>query len=577
MRTLRRLLVASLFIVSSFTASLAQGGDFTLDAGRMGEAYHQSIERVLAAKYGMKLESGAQAAAFEWAPLEDLPPGLKLNSDGTITGVPQSHQAQPYRFRVKVTDRAMRDAEALELSFVVQMLAPRIRLVSTNAPRLVPLDRAAQQANSPSASAPAVPAEGGGGDADGNAVAASEVAAAQPVRASRLNATQETQPQNAETQTNAGAQADADARLKSLDVTNYINIVEETTGGNTYPLNLAGKVADELAKRVGERVKTEIESRSNGRVPDDAVDQVVSGSLDTLGKLNFRLRSDRESTIVVQRLEPPSSDCTYNGAANNAVSGKLKYIVSAELVKENGTTPLPLIGTPVNIPGQSAALFTPGAHQVLLSGESPLGTLNLKQANAEAEDQVRLIIEAVCQSATADMRVLDRRSYDIELTNFGWESGVSPSLFLLNRQRVRTADIQPDPALALTGSVTNPINPVNYSPFPGVNYTFTYKGGSREKGDSLTKTLSFLKPGFGLNATFMDFNDQSIDFQTLDPQFISDQILSKDSDVQVGLGAVATFFGNKIQLTYGANLAVDRKKAYFGFGLNFLELLGFFR
>ncbi len=65
MKTIRRLIATSLFIVCGFTLSLAQETVFPLASGRVGEAYRQSIESVLADEYDMRLESGTQAAAFE--------------------------------------------------------------------------------------------------------------------------------------------------------------------------------------------------------------------------------------------------------------------------------------------------------------------------------------------------------------------------------------------------------------------------------------------------------------------------------------------------------------------------------
>ncbi|MCA1565190.1 MAG: putative Ig domain-containing protein [Acidobacteria bacterium] len=583
MSTPRRLIATLLFIVCGFTSSLAQEPEFELTSGRVGEVYQQSIDKILAQKYRLKLETGVQGAAFEWAAVENLPAGLRLNSDGMITGVPQSHQAQPYRFRVKITDRSIRDAEALELTFSIQMLPPRIKLVSSNAPRLVPTYSAPEQSSPPAGSTSVASAEGNGnGNGNGNVGAASENGAAQPAaRASRFSVTPTVQPQTAENEATPTQTPEELSPLESLKVQQYIYIAEETTSGNRYPLTIPAKVAADLIDDL--RQKAVSKAGNN-----DAVVKSTEEILKPLEGVNFRLRSDHESTIIIQRIEPPSAACLYvPGQATS--KGLLKYIVSGELVKENGSTPLSLIGTPVaSVRIQSGATTDPDSIQVQLSTESPLATVNLKQSNAGAKDQVKLVIEAVCESPTqsAEMRVMGRRSYDIELTDLGWEQGVSPSLFLLNRQRVRRVDEQAinttlpaNTTPPVGGTLANPINPVNYSPFPGVNYTFTYKGESRNKDKAKTgsKILSFLKPGFGFNATFMDFNDQSINLQNFNVQIIQDQIFNKDSDVQMGLGVVATFFGNNLQLTYGGNLAVDRKKAYLGFGLDLLKLFDFLR
>jgi hypothetical protein len=559
MRTIQRLIVVSLFIVCSFTVSVAQEMDFTLATGRMGEVYQQSIERVLADKYGVRLESGAQAAAFEWAAVENLPAGLKLNNDGTITGVPQSHQAQPYRFKLKVTDRAMRDAEALELNFSIQLMPPRIRLVKNNAPRLVPVYSAPEQASLPAALTSAAPAESAA-NGDGNPVATSESVAAQPVRESRL-ALPEAPIQRAANMSNADAQLPANdaGASQMIGIHKYIDIVEETSGGNKYVLNVAEKAADATGRRLAAKTGTE-------------------DILDRFDNINFRLRSDRESNIVIKKTPSEPAACLDKAGQNNPLG--MRFIVSAELVRDNGTTPLTLTGDSLESAiGQSAAIFRPGSLPVALGGEDSLAILNLKESDAEANDHVRLMVEAVCASAnrTDEAKVMGKRKYDIELTDFGWESGVSPSVFLINRHSVRRIDEQPSTTTTTPNSLTNPINSVNYSPFTGASYVFSYKGEERSKGTRFGKLFSFLQPGFGVNATFMDFNDQTIDFQNPNLQNFQDRIFDKDSDVQLGIGAVATFFGNKIQITYGGNLAVDRKRGYFGFGLDFLKLFGLFQ
>jgi hypothetical protein len=576
MRTLHRLITASIFIVCGFTLSLAQESEFELTSGRVGEVYQQSIDKILAQKYRLRLDTGVQGAAFEWAAVESLPAGLRLNSDGTITGVPQSHQAQPYRFRVKITDRSIRDAEALELAFSIQMLPPRIKLVSSNAPRLVPTYSAPEQSSLPAGSTSVALADGNGnGNGNGNVGATSESVAAQPIRQSRLAPPSEVQPQDAGnlfTPAPTPQEADAAQAFQALNIEKYISIVEETSGGNKFTLTLPGKVVDDLARLAG----SQIENKEFLKSLSEAEREKLLKPLENINSnINFRLRSDRESTLVIQGVQPQSTSCPVT-TGQSKLSG-LKYIVSAELIQEKGSTPLPLIGSPLDV-SQNAGLIAPGSLQVQLSKDAPLATLNLKQADAEANDEVRLIIEAICNSTdSANAKVLGRRSYDIELTNFGWESGVSPSVFLINRQSVRRIDEQPNPTTTTPGALTNPINPVNYSPFTGASYIFSYKGEQRNKGKRTSRILSFLQPGFGVNATFMDFNDQTIDFQNFNAADFKDKIFDKDSDVQVGLGAVATFFGNKIQITYGGNLAVDRKRAYFGFGLDFLKLFGLFQ
>lgn len=532
MRTILRLTAAALLTFCAFTLSLAQESDFTLGSGRVGEAYQQSIQKVLAEKYGVRLESGSQSPAFEWAQVEDLPPGLRLNGDGTITGVPRSRQEEPYRFRVKVTDKAMLDAEPLELSFSLQVMAPRIRLVRNNAPRLVPMDRPAGQAVSTPASNP-VASVIGEGDGNADATPAPATAAAQPETPPDPPPAGGGQGAGGEAQTGTdgtNTQAHKPDPSKAVNINEYISLTEYTEGGNHT-----------------------ISEAQAAKVPSKSIK-------DQLRELNFRPRADPESTIGVLRTNP----------AGGGREG-LKFNVSADLITGDGTTPLPLTGDPAgNPPARSSASHTPGNFQAELLLDGSTTTINLKLADAKADDTVRVIVDAV---SVSDGAVLGTQTFDIELTGFGWRQRVSPSAFLLNRPGVTRDDSQPD----ATGQVSDTINPVNYSPSPGVNYVFTYSG-TRER-TRFGRFMSFIEPSLGVNATLMDFNDESVNLTNLlnaNEEAIRNLILRGESDVQLGLGGVVTLFGNKMQVTYGANLGVDRKRGYLGFGIDFLQLLGLF-
>lgn len=549
MRTILRLTIASFFILCAAAASFAQESDFSLGQGRVGEPYQQSIQKILAETYGMRLESGSQTPAFEWAPSESLPPGLTMSADGTISGVPRAHQEHPYRVRVKVTDRSMRDAEALELNLSIRVLPPRIRLVRNNAPRLVPVNRPPGQAvadNTTPGAATSGSAEGNG-DGDG--------ASASPARVAARPEAPEATPTPAATVAAEPAAAHADANAaqqqnnqntggvsQEVDVNEYVNIFEQTSGGNKFTLN----VAQERVQAAAQRLTNDPRLR---QIPDIAKAQ--------LERLNFRLRADHESTIALYRAKPTSDGNGANG---------VKLRVSAQLLHDGAPTPVNVFGDPVDgAATQTQTTLPTGPLLAELESEGSTATINLKKANAQAGDTLMVVVEAYKGTNLAGTR-----SFDIELTNYGWEAGVSPSLFLLNRQRVRNDDIRPVlPTTPGETQLTNTINPVNYSPFPGVNYTFTYKGAKREKNDIWKR----LQPGFGINATFMDFNDETVSVQQAF-QTLENRILREQSDVQLGVGAVLTLFSNKLQVTYGSNLSVDRKRAYFGVGVDFLKLLG---
>lgn len=556
MRTILRLTIASFFILCAAAAAFAQESDFSLGQGRVGEPYQQSIQKILVETYGVRLESGSQTPAFEWAPAESLPPGLTMSADGTVSGVPRAHQEQPYRVRVKVTDRSMRDAEALELNLSIKVLPPRIRLVRSNAPRLVPVNRPPGQAVADNATPGAATSGAAEGNGDGNGASAS------PARVAARPETPEPMPTPAATVAAepAAPRADADAAQpqdtqnnggvsQEVDINEYVNVFEQTSGGNKFTLNVARDRVQSVAQRFS----------TDPRLPQQIPKEIPNIAKAQLDRLNFRLRADHESTIAVYMAK-----ATTGGNGSDGV----KLRVSAQLLHDGAPTPVNIFGDPVNgVPPATQAALPTGPLLAELESEGSTATINLKKANAQAGDTLVVVVEAFKGNGN---QIAGTRSFDIELTNYGWEAGVSPSLFLLNRQRVRNDDIQPTlPTTPGETQLTNTINPVNYSPFPGVNYTFTYKGTKREKTDLWKR----LQPGFGINATFMDFNDQTVSVQQAF-QTLENRILSEQSDVQLGLGAVVTLFSNKLQITYGSNLSVDRKRAYFGVGVDFLKLLG---
>jgi hypothetical protein len=64
----------------------------------------------------------------------------------------------------------------------------------------------------------------------------------------------------------------------------------------------------------------------------------------------------------------------------------------------------------------------------------------------------------------------------------------------------------------------------------------------------------------------MNFNDPSFDLAA--NQFVN----TSGTNVQVGAGIIGSLFDNKLQLTYGWNLNVERRRTYFGVGFGFIEI-----
>jgi hypothetical protein len=83
---------------------------------------------------------------------------------------------------------------------------------------------------------------------------------------------------------------------------------------------------------------------------------------------------------------------------------------------------------------------------------------------------------------------------------------------------------------------------------------------------SWDKFARALGPGLGMNVTFMNYNDPSFNVAT--SQFTN----TNGTNVQVGAGIIGSLFDNKLQLSYGWNLNVERRRTYFAVGFGFIEI-----
>lgn len=140
-RNLILLLISFLPLSSVVAQDLPQ--EFSLPVARLGEDYRAEIASVLREKYQLKLESGNANAVIRWTMASgEVPAGLSVETDGTITGRPGQVRTGIYQFSLKAVDVAVGD-ESLELRFSLEVKAGRLRLTRIAGPRLVPVNPAA--------------------------------------------------------------------------------------------------------------------------------------------------------------------------------------------------------------------------------------------------------------------------------------------------------------------------------------------------------------------------------------------------------------------------------------------------
>jgi len=103
---------------------------------------------------------------------------------------------------------------------------------------------------------------------------------------------------------------------------------------------------------------------------------------------------------------------------------------------------------------------------------------------------------------------------------------------------------------------------VNFAPSPGVTFGGTYLARKN-------RFVRALRPGIGLNATFLNWKDP-----TYDPDAKKYLPSTRGSEVNIGMGVQVSLFNNVLVFSYGANLQAERSRWYYGIGLSFVQLGG---
>lgn len=131
---------------------------------------------------------------------------------------------------------------------------------------------------------------------------------------------------------------------------------------------------------------------------------------------------------------------------------------------------------------------------------------------------------------------------------FGFRVKVADSLMFIKRLGVNSA------------AKAAGVDSFNFGPSPGVTYGGTYLA----RGNGFVR---FLQPGTGVNVVFTKWSDPAFDVST--GQYVAG---TKAGDIQTGLGAQFSLFGNVLQCTYGWNLQAAQKRQYFGIGVSFVNI-----
>ena len=144
-------------------------------------------------------------------------------------------------------------------------------------------------------------------------------------------------------------------------------------------------------------------------------------------------------------------------------------------------------------------------------------------------------------------RTDERMVWTIKPRRFGFRVKTTDSVLFLKR---------------LKSSKVDGVTAVNFAPSPGV----TFGGNYLVRKNRLVRAL---RPGIGLNATFLNWKDP-----TYDPDAKKYLPNTRGSEVNIGMGVQVSLFNNVLMFSYGANLQAEQSRWYYGIGLSFVQLGG---
>jgi hypothetical protein len=273
---------------------------------------------------------------------------------------------------------------------------------------------------------------------------------------------------------------------------------------------------------------------------------------------------DNQSTIHL-RFDVNKMACPRSLVEGGPARSAVRVRVEAYSIKGSSRSPIApvphyveLLPSPVPAAASSAAGGGGGTEG---NAPAPAGTIVYHDKNFNPDEGAAIIPDtdirlAGTQAGAADFveiivtNIQTQQSLDVLLTPrvFGFHFKVSDTVMFVKRLGIGSQE-------KAAG-----ISDFNFGPSPGVCYNGTYFA----RKNALVR---FLQPGGGITLLFTNWGNPAFDLTT--GQFVAG---TKSSDIQTALGGQLTFFGNVVQLGYGANLQVDQKRQYFSVGLSFVNL-----
>jgi hypothetical protein len=153
-----------------------------------------------------------------------------------------------------------------------------------------------------------------------------------------------------------------------------------------------------------------------------------------------------------------------------------------------------------------------------------------------------------------DTTVESTQTFTLTRKDLGWHRSISDTVAFVQRLGVSKEDVQ------------NGIAKVNFTATPGVTLGTNYT----PRRDETFSLLRFLSPGFGVTASFLDWQDQAM-LNTSDPMHPT-FTGAKSSNINLGVGGQMSLFDGMLSALYGVNLQGTAPRRYWGIGLSFVNV-----
>lgn len=207
----------------------------------------------------------------------------------------------------------------------------------------------------------------------------------------------------------------------------------------------------------------------------------------------------------------------------------------------------------------------------LLGAQVPEGIIDIPAQDAKDGDIVNLtFISRGADLATGPIGTFKMR---IEVRDYRVRTSVLDSLMFIRRHH------------SVVDQATDARHDKDFRPSPGVSLLTTFHFRDLKWVNSLNspsdsgyfvdrksarRLLGALSPGVGVNASLLGFKATD---KCLAPPNSNKCVVTDGPSFQIGVGPMLSLFDGALQFTYGWNLSLQSRPAYFGVGFSFLQLI----